>query len=226
MTGRLEYARGCWGRAEEKEVYGLRVLLSRTDPDGLLGEGRLRRAGRALRRGGAGRLLVPADFPQWALMERYGLSPVDPGPLVRAQGAPLALEALRRRGLEPGRATVALRGSRAGPEMRRAAARLVGRVRNLVIDAPRGGEELAGWLRWEYGVPVLPGGEGGELALRFDPGGALREEAALELYGPVPGLGGLVLSAPELREEDRGDLALLTVLWEGGRLGERDIKIT
>ncbi len=225
MIGRLEFAPGGRGRAEAGELYGLRVLFSRADPEGFLGEARLRRAGRTLRRGGAGPLLVPADFGRWPLMEGYGLEPVDPGPLVRAQGAPLALEALRRRGLEPGRATVALRGARADRAMRNAAVRLCRSVRRVAIDAPRGGEELARWLRWEYGVPVLPAGERGDLALRFGPGGP-PGEAALELYGRLPGLDGLTLCAPELAAGDREDLALLTALWEGGRLKGSDIKIT
>ncbi len=226
MIGRLEFSPGGWGGVEEARLYGLRVLLSRADPEGFLGELRLRRAGRGFLRGGAARVLVPRRFGRWPVMEGFGLSPVDPGPLVRAQGAPLALEALRRRGVEPERATVALRGPRADREMRRTAARLCVWVRRLVISAPRGGEELARWLRWEYGVPVLPEGEEAQLALCYAPGCPAGARAALELYGPDPGLDGLTLTAPALAEGDREDLALLTALWEGGRLEERDIKIT
>ena len=138
----------------------------------------------------------------------------------------LALAALERRGLIPGQATVALRGGRVDRDMVRAAEGLCPQVRGLVIDAPRGGEELADRLRWEFGVPVLPGGERGDAALVFQPGGRAVEETALELFGPRPRLGGLRLSAPGLAGEDREDLPLLAALWEGGKLGRNDIKIT
>ena len=95
-----------------------------------------------------------------------------------------------------------------------------------MVDAPRGGTELAAWLRREFGVPILPPGEAGQVALHFQEGAYPREEAALELFGPCPRLAGLSLSAPELAEGDREDLPLLAALWQGGRLGAEDIKIT
>ena len=226
MLGQLTAEEGWGGRAERGELYGLPVLRTRANWEGFWGEGRLRRAGRALRRGGAMRALVPRDFGRWDVLGRCGLVPVDPGPFLRGQSLPLTLRALERRGLAPDRATVSLRGARADREMAREAVRLCSRVRRLVIDAPRGGEELAKWLRWQLGVPILPRGEQGELALRFDPEGRAGEEPALELYGQTPALEGMALTAPGLEEEDRGDLALLAALWEGGRLGSSQIKIT
>jgi len=110
--------------------------------------------------------------------------------------------------------------------MARAAAELCPKVRHLVVDAPSGGEELARWLRWEFGMPVLPPGEAGEVALRFQPDRPCLEEVSLELYGSDPWLGGASLTAPALEGEDRGDLPLLAALWEGGRLDRKDIKIT
>ena len=94
------------------------------------------------------------------------MAPVDPIPLVRVQGAPLAMESLRRRGVDPSRATVALRGERADRDMGRAAALLCPKVRRLVVSAPRGGPELALWLRREFGVPILPPEEAGVLMVR------------------------------------------------------------
>ena len=214
------------GRAEPGRLYGLNVLRGAVDPAGFWGERRLRRAARDLRQGGALRVLAPRDFNRWPLLESFGLRPVEPLPFVQAQSVPLALEALERQGLAPDRATVALRGRRAGPELTRAAVRLCRQVRRLVVDAPQGGAELAEWLRREYGIPVLPPGEGGQVALRFQEESPRVEETCLDLYGPAPRLAGLILSAPSLAEEDREDLPLLSVLWEGGRLGPEDIKIT
>ena len=133
---------------------------------------------------------------------------------------------LERLGLAPDRATVALRGRRADRDMARTAAELCQRVRRLVVDAPSGGEELAVWLRREFGLPILPPGEEGHAALCFQEGCPRREEGALELYGPRPGLAGLTLSAPGLSVEDREDLPLLAALWEGGRLDPGAVKIT
>lgn len=226
MLGQLKFDGRGRGRAEWSDLYGLPVLRSRIDPEGWLGERRLRRAGRSLWRGGALRTLAPQGFGRWDLLEEYGLVPVDPVTFLRAQSLPLALGALERQGTAPDRATVALRGQRADREMARAAVQLCPRVRRLVISAPRGGRELADWLRWEFGVPILPEEEPGQVALRFHPDKRRGEEQTLDLYGPEPDLGGLEVSAPNLSEEDRADLPLLAILWEGGRLGAEKLKIT
>lgn len=226
LIGQLILEPGGRGRAVSGRLYGLPVLRAEADRSGFWGERRLRRAGRALRQGGALRVLVPRDFDRWPLLEAFGLRPVEPESFVRAQSVPLTLEALERRGLAPDRATVALRGSRVDHALARTAAQLCPLVRRLVVDAPRGGEELALWLHREFGVPVLPPAEQGAVALRFQGDCPRREDTALELYGPRPGLAGLSLSAPGLAEEDREDLPLLAALWEGGKLGPEDIKIT
>lgn len=224
MLGQLILTPHGRGNPAAVGLYGLPVLRSEVDRSGFWGERRLRRAGRALRRAGALRVLAPEDL--LPLLEDLGLRRVDPGPFVRAQSAPLALTALERRGQAPDRAAVALRGLRADRDMLRAAEALCPKVRGLVIDAPRGGRELARWLRREYGVPILPEGEQGQAALVFQAGCPRREEVTLELFGPRPRLAGLTLTVPRLEEEDREDLSLLAALWEGGRLRQEDIKIT
>lgn len=226
MFGQLVLEPGGRGKPAPGRLYGLNILRAETDLSGFWGERRLRRAGKGLRRGGVLRVLVPGDFAQWPLLERFGLRPVEAEAFVRAQSVPLTLELLERRDIPPDRAAVALRGLRADRDMARTAAALCRQVRSLVVDAPRGGEELAGWLRREFGVPILPPGEGCHAALRFHPDCPRGEEAALELYGPRPRLAGLRLSAPGLAEIDREDLPLLSALWEGGKLGPGDIKIT
>ncbi len=225
MIGQLVLAPKGRGTAAPGRLYGLPVLRGWADPGGFWGERRLRRAGRELRRAGVLRVLTPRDFVWWPLLEQLGLRPVDQTPFLRAQSAPLALAALERQGLAPDRAAVALRGLRADRDMARTAAQLCPRVRRLIIDAPRGGQELARWLRWEFGIPVLPPGEQGQAALAFQAGCAV-EAGTLELWGPGPRLAGLTLAAPALEAEDREDLSLLTALWEGGKLGPEDIKIT
>ena len=226
MVGQLIRAPKGRGRGELGRLYGMPVLRAEVDQSGFWGEYRLRRAGKSLRLGGALRVLAPRNFDRWSLLETFGLRRMDPELFVRAQSVPLTLEALERQGMAPDRSTVALRGLRADREMARAAAELCPRVRRLVVDAPRGGRELAQWLRREFGVPILPPGEVGQAALRFQEGCPAREEAVLDLFGLCPSLAGLTLSAPGLAEEDREDLPLLAALWEGGRLRPQDIKIT
>lgn len=214
------------GRGEPKaaRLYGLPVLRSEVDRSGFWGERRLRRAGQALRREGVRRVLAPeALLP---LLEALGLRRVDPESFVRAQSATLALAALERQGLAPDRSVVALRGRRTDRDFLRTAEELCPQVRSLIIDAPQGGKELARWLRQEYGIPILPEGERGQVALVFQAGCPRWEEVSLELFGSQPRLAGLTLTVPELEEGDREDLSLLTALWEGGRLRPEDIKIT
>lgn len=226
MVGQLVFTPKGRGKVVSGRLYGLRILRAQANPEGFWGERRLSRAGKNLRLEGILRVLVPRDFARWSLLERFGLRPVDPERLIRAQAGPLALEALERRGQPPHRATVALRGLRAGRDMARIAAELCPKVRSLVIDAPQGGGELARALRQEFGIPILPPGEAGQVGLYFQAGPAPEGETALTLCGPRPQLAGLALAAPELPEEDRGDLPLLAALWEGGQLRREDIKIT
>ena len=206
------------------QLYGLPVLRAEVNPSGFWGPRRLTRAGRGLRRSGVLRVLAPGGW--LSALERFGLRPVDPEPFVRAQSVPLVLAALERQGLPPSRTIVALRGGRADRDMVRTAEELCAHVRSLVIDAPRGGAELARHLRRKYGMPILPKGEQGQAALAFQPGTPCPEEVVLELFSPTPRLAGLLLTAPGLEEGDRDRLPLLTALWEGGKLGAKDIKIT
>lgn len=228
MLGQLVFDGGRGG-PKRAFLYGLPVLRCQTDPEGFWGERRLKRAGRSLCAGGAVRALVPAGFDRWPLLLKLGLRPVDPGAFLRAQAAPLAASLLERQGLAPDRATVALRGHRADREMLRAALALCPRVRRLTISAPRGGEQLAAWLRREYGLPILPADAPAQAALLLQPG-TEPEDAnpcpALALFGPEPDLAGLRLSAPDLAPTDREDLPLLSALWEGGRLAPERLKIT
>lgn len=228
MLGQLVFDGGRGG-PQRALLYGLPVLRCQADPEGFWGERRLKRAGRSLCAGGAVRALVPAGFDRWPLLLKLGLRPVDPGAFLRAQAAPLAASLLERQGLAPDRATVALRGRRADGEMLRAALALCPRVRRLTISAPQGGEELAAWLRREYGLPILPADAPAQAALLLQPG-TEPEDAnpcpALTLFGPEPDLAGLRLSAPDMAPTDREDLPLLSALWEGGRLGPEQLKIT
>ena len=224
MLGQLKWKPGAWGGGEERLLYGLPVFCAASDPEGPFRAFRLRRAGNTLRRSGIARVLTPAGFHDWPLLSACGLRSVSPEPLVRARAGDLALAALRRRELDPEHATVALRGNRADRDMERAAIRLCPVVRRLIISAPGGGEELARFLRREFGVPVLPPEERGDLALRFSPETVSRE-GGLSLFGPEPDLEGLTLTAPALPVPDRTNLPLLTALWQGGCLRAETLKI-
>lgn len=231
MLGQLILEDRGGGKAERTQLYGLTVLRARADPEGWLGRRRLKKAGWALRRGGALRTLAPAGFQQWELLESCGLVPVSPLAFLRAQGAPLALGALERQGLAPDRSAVTLRGERVDRELVRAAVELCPRVRHLVIDAPRGGTELAAWLRREFGIPVLPAEEPAPVSVGFGPRGESGQDGGekgmcLSLYGARPDLAGLSVTAPSLAPLDQTQLPLLAALWEVGRLPPEEIKIT
>ena len=99
--------------------------------------------------------------------------------------------------------------------MARTAAALCPLVRGLVIDAPQGGKELALWLRREFGVPVLPKGERGEVALSFQEGRPVPEEASLELWGPRPRLAGCFRGLPR---------AAAPTICTAGRRGRRPLR--
>ena len=226
----LEERRGRRPVVTEERVLGLRCLrVSVPVRPGLREDRRKRRAEQgaaALYRAGVRRALTAEDFPDWPALEGQGLRSVDPEPFCQAIAVPLALAALRRAGILRVRATVALSGPRVSRPLFAAAARLCPQVRHLVVDVPGEGEELAAWLREEYGAAVLrPGGAAPDVTLAFGPGGEERG-TVLRLYGPVPGLAGL---RPILEEgglpPDLAPLPLLSLLWECGRLTEGQIQI-
>ena len=222
MLGQLKWSPGRWDRGEEGLVYGLPVFRITGDPEARFRVFRLRRAGKSFRRSGITRVLTPEGFRDWPLLAP--LEPVSPEPLVRFKADALALAALRRRDLSPERSTVALRGIRVDRDIERAAVRLCPGVRRLIISAPNGGAELSRYLRQEFGVPILPPEERGDLTLSFSPR-LSAPEGGLTLFGQTPGLDGLTLCAPDLLEEDRRSLPLLSALWQGGCIRAEAVKI-
>lgn len=186
--------------------------------------GRLRRGAKRLARAGIRRVLVPRDFDQWPQLERWGLRQVDPVPFLRFYAPQIVLAALNRQGIAPNTATVALRGQRVDRDMARCAQLLCPLVRQVAVSAPQGGEELSLWLRREYGLPVQPDGDQVSLAVYFDPEGAKVED--LLLWGPSPRLADVTPLAMGLTGEDRQDLALLTALWETGKIGTCGLEFT
>lgn len=217
--------------AELERVMGL-ALLRVTVP--LLpgaGEGTVRRrmagAARLLNRAQIRRVLTGSDFAHRALLRDWGLEEVETASLCQAAASRLALAALARRALLPACTTVALRGGRVSRPFFQAAMELAPKVRALVVAAPNGGAALSGYLREEYGVPVLEEGEYvvPDLTLEFSllKGG---EGEKLLLYGR-PDLLGLDICPEEGRWPAAFEpLSLAAALWEAGALSLGEMKFT
>ena len=224
MFGRLVFGRDGRERAERRELYGLPVLQVQVRPGGWLEKRRLGRGAKRLARAGIRRVLVPRDFDQWTILARWDLRPVDPVPFFRFYASQIILAALKRKGIAPNTATVALRGQRVDRDMARCAQQLCPLVRQVAVSAPQGGEELSRWLRREYGLPVQPDGAQVSLAVYFD--GEEAGEGELLLWGANPCLAGITPHAEGLEQEDREDAALLAALWETGKLGPDGVEFT
>lgn len=214
---------------EPERVCGLTLLRAEVPVAPGVRESAVRRrvehAARLLERAGARRVLVPEDFAWWEELRRQGLLPVDPAPLCALLASRLALAALERRGIPPGRAVVALRGGRVSRPFFQAAAELAGVVRGVAVSSPNGGEALSAHLRQEYGVPVLEDGPGfsADLTLEFSPSPAAGRGETLILHGR-PDLKGLGVYRRD------GDwppgfeaLPLAAALWEAGTLSLNDL---
>ncbi len=181
---------------------------------------RLLRAERGLAKLGAGRVVLRGGFPYGDRLRL--LRPVDPLPLWRGLAAELALGALEREGVPPGRGRVALSAPRLCGELTAAAERLCPLVRGLVIDAP-GGEDYARSLQARFGLPVTPPAAGADVTAAFGPGGG-RWGRCLELHGAVD-LGGLTVEAAGLElPEDCAD-QVLALLWEQGLVKREGLAI-
>lgn len=208
-----------------EEVHGLALLRAEVSaPESLRPKvliRRVRRAGERLWAYGVNRVLVSEQFPHalWAPLEQAGLARVETEALCQEQAAALILAALAKRGVEPERAAVCLSGRYAAGAVQRTAQALASRVGRLIIDCPGQGDVLAGWLRQEYGLPLVePGTIRADLTAAFAPE-RKGVQAGLRLYGPFPDLGGLVLEPKDWTlPPDFAPLPLLAALRDGGRL--------
>ncbi|SBW06817.1 conserved hypothetical protein [uncultured Eubacteriales bacterium] len=212
-----------------ERVYGLTLLCSEVPIPAGAREGtvrrRVERSARLLERAGVRRVLAPEGFVWWEALRASGLLPVDPAPLCASLASRLALAALERRGVPPGKAVVSLRGGRVSRPFFQAAEELAGAVRGVAVSSPNGGEALSAHLRQEYGVPALEEGPGAEadLTLEFSPSSAAGGVETLILHGR-PDLKGLGIYHRE------GDwppgfepLPLAAALWETGGLSLNDL---
>lgn len=210
---------------ERVEVEGLPILQGGFPKSGWFYRARLGRYLKKLRRQGVRRMLVPEEFSGWEVAKKQGISPVNSISFLRKFSGDFLVFALKKRGYDPGKCAVALRGTRVGRDMIEAADRLVFQVRDICISAPHGGESLQNLLRQEWGLAVHPDGERVEGVIRFDSGGGAEGAVVLSLFGSHPQLGGVVvdpLRFSQFSEEER--LQLLTVLWESGKIGREKLE--
>ncbi len=182
----------------------------------------MRRAGAVLSRLGVRRVLAWPGFDGWDILAEKGLAPVDPQPLCRAKAPELALARVEQLPLR--RRCVALRGER-GREAWPLASVLCPQVGTLLLDFRYGQEELARRLRMACGVAALTLGQGPppQASVELSPCGE-PVGRPVRLWGK-PELGGLALAAERPLPEGPEPLALLTLLWETGRLRLEDIKV-
>ena len=158
VLGRLTAQEKGRGRIRMGAVLDMPVLECRADLSGRWGKRRAERALKRLARAGAEQVLLPDGFPWPELMERYGLTPPDAGPLIRAMAAPLALAALERLERPPERATVALLGRPGAGDAARAARQLCPLVRRLALAEGAAAEDSAPHLGGARAAAGQPGG--------------------------------------------------------------------
>ena len=185
----------------------------------------LDRAARLLERTGCRRVLVSSEFDRWDVLARRGLRPVEGERLAQALAAPAALALLERRGVDPTRGAVGLYGGRVGRACFEAALALCPAVGQLTVDIPDGGEDLARYLREEFGAAVLEGraGRQPDVCLCFAPADGL-PPGTLTLWGARPCLGGLTPRPRQLALPPEADpLSLTALLWEEGRVDLEEI---
>lgn len=232
MIGVLEVKqeRGRRPLLEERRLMGLRCLWATVPVAERVSEKRrlrrVKRGARSLVQAGVRRVLTAAAFPYWDALNEAGLQGVDPEAFSQALAVPLTLAALVRQDCAPEQAAVLLSGRWVDHAMFRAAETLCPMVRHLSVDAGDEGEELADWLRAEFGAAVRPaGGTEANVALCFGPEIA-PARTVFRLWGPEPDLAGFlpVLAAGGLPSGlDR--LPLLALLWEEGRVSVKQLRI-
>ena len=222
MVGWIQY-KSERGRShpQTEVISGITVLaLPFYEPDGL-GQKKLKRRIRKLeqsfRRAEISRVIVPEQYPYRDCLTL--VRPVDPMPLYRAVADLLVLDILKRRGISPGEARVALAGPRLCPELCAAAERLCRNVRELRIDVP--GEEAGDFmrhLRYEFGVPVVPRTVAVDATAAFEKCG---EAADLQLWGDCR----IRLRSEGIELPEKIEQSVLALLWEQGRVKREKLRV-
>lgn len=194
---------------------------------------RVAAAGRRMRKQGITRAVLPENFTYGQQLAKYGVAPVSTLILRQTLAADWVRWALEERGLDRSGARVAVAAAQLTGEVVRTVTELTLRYRYVLLDLPRGGEELARQLRREYGVSLLLGPspeqmEGAEALVAFVPRPDAGNPAVIPLYEgaetPLP-----PLMLPTALEErlpagaDRGQL--LAALQEAGALRRGQISM-
>lgn len=193
---------------------------------------RVRSAGKRLRKQGVTRLVLPEQFEEMPQLEKQGLGPASTLGLRKSIAADWVRWLLNSGGRGTAGAKIGVSADRLTGEVVRTVTELALRHRYVLLDLPKGGEELARQLRREYGVSLLldPSKEQMEEAdalVAFDAGGDWESCRMLPLYDETSPLPPLMLP-PALEEKlpegcDRGQL--LAVLREQGGLRPGQITV-
>lgn len=187
---------------------------------------------RQMRKQGVIRVVLPEVFGYEELLKKRGLQPVSTLGLRRAVAAEWVQGELTARQIPASSARVAVSAETLTGEVVRTVTELVLRHRYVLLDLPRGGEELCRQLRREYGVAVQlsPSPEQlreAEVRVLFEGETACGPPVCLRLWDESQPLPPLVLP-PALEEQlpagaDRGQL--LAALREAGVLKNGQITV-
>lgn len=211
MLGRIVWGEGRKAHFHEERIMDLPVLVL-TIPCALRREKHVERYLSLLRERHVNRVLLPEGWEFWQSFRRQGLQIVNTGALRTALTPAWAVTSLQRKGLEPQQATLRLWGERENASMYTVARALCPMVRCLSIDVP-GGSEIAQLLHAEFGMPVLP---------------MRRGRADLDLaFAPDPQLSNCTVCLKEcdVLPVEGGNMEILCVLWENGRIFTEDIAV-
>ena len=207
------------------------VQCGRKTPEAVLRR-RVTAAGKRLRKQGVTQVVLPEGFAYGPQLEKWGLHPVSTQSLRQAIAADWVHWLLAEQGVLTAGAKVAVSAARLTGEVAWTVTELSLRHRYVLLDVPRGGEELCRQLRREYGVSLLldPSNEQLEEAdalVLFDARENCRNRRSLPLYDEAAPLPPLLLP-PALEEKlpkgcDRGQL--LAVLRDQGVLRPGQITV-
>ena len=195
---------------------------------------RVRSAMRRLEKLGVTEMVLPENFEISNVWEEVGIRPVSTLALRRAIAADWVRLALEEQGITGTSVRIAVAAEEMNGELVQAVTELSLRYRYVLLDLPRGGEELTRHLRREYGISLLlsPSQEqvaGAEAVVLFSPKQAWNEKnpVVLRLFDeqvPLPGLA-LPLAIEEQLPDGLNRGQLLAALRQTGTLRPGQITV-
>lgn len=207
-----------------ERLYGLSIVRIKLSKRQMGLQFRLQKMCQLLRQQKITRLLVPESFEHWEFIAGFGMREINLMGFLQYLGGERLLFGLKQWEIDPKKACIAIQGTRVTPQMEQIVLELAPKVRDIAINVPHGGRELADRLHYEFGMAPAFDGKRILATLSFSKEKDEMQKNTvfadkIEEYRGINSKNITIL-------EDTHKLELLCLLWETGKIKKSEIEFT